>query len=408
MLTHVFLFLALYVEVFLLIGFLEQGGVSGVNARREVEEVDESELPRVAVFVPSYNEEKTVGKTIESLLSLQYPKDKLEVIVVDDGSKDKTYEMALPYTKDPRVKLLQKENGGKHTAMNLALKHTDAEIVGCLDADSFAAPNALLLAVRAFKDPHVAATTPAIHVHNPQNLLQVIQKAEYSLSIFIRRAFASSDAILVTPGPLSLFRRSAVVKAGGWRHGHGTEDLEMTLQLREQGVRIINDPTVAVYTSTPTTLYKLYKQRVRWTYGFLMNMIDFKHMIGNKKYGALGLVVLPGAVISIFGVCYLTGVAVVSFIKKAYLTYEHISVAGIHFAWPHFDLFFVNTSTIMLLAYVMSGTTLSLMMIGKRLGGQKAFGWDIPLYFVTYGLIAPLWLIGAVAHAAFGKQARWR
>lgn len=408
--TYLFLFFALYVEVFLLIGFLSKGGIKVINESRTPEPVAPADLPRVAVFVPSYNEEKTVAQTITSLLSLDYPHDKLEIIVIDDGSKDRTYEMALPFTSDSRVKVLQKPNGGKHSAMNLALAHTDAEIVGCLDADSFAAKDALLLSVRAFSDPLVAATTPAIHVHEPKNMLQVIQKAEYSLSIFIRRAFASSDAILVTPGPLSLFRRSAVVKAGGWKHGWGTEDLEMTLQLREQGVKIVNDPAVTVYTTTPRTLPALYKQRVRWTYGFLMNMIDFKHMIGNPKYGALGMVVLPGAIISVFGVCFLTAMSVASFVGRAFKSYERISVTGFH---PHlsigsFDLFYFNTSTVMILAYVLGGITITLMTVGKRLGGQRPFSWDIPLYMITYGFIAPLWLIGAVGHALFRSQAKWR
>ena len=207
-----------------------------------------------------------------------------------------------------------------------------------------------------------------------------------------------------------MFRRSAVVKAGGWTHGWGTEDLEMTLKLREQGVKIVNDPAVTVYTTTPSTLFALYKQRVRWTYGFLMNMLDYKHMIGNPKYGALGMVVLPGAIISVFGVCYLTTVSLIIFFSHAYKTYERISVAGFHFnlGIGTFDIFYINTSTIMILAYMLAGITITLMTVGKRLGGQKAFGWDIPLYMVTYGFIAPVWLIGAVVHATFGKQARWR
>ena len=98
--TYLFLFFALYVEVFLLIGFLNRGGIEVIDKARKPKPVADADLPRVAIFVPSYNEEATVAQTITSLLSLSYPKAKLEIIVIDDGSKDRTYEVALPFTVD--------------------------------------------------------------------------------------------------------------------------------------------------------------------------------------------------------------------------------------------------------------------------------------------------------------------
>jgi cellulose synthase/poly-beta-1,6-N-acetylglucosamine synthase-like glycosyltransferase len=247
--TYVLLFITLYAEVFILLSFLEGYAKTDVEKPLELPK----KVPSVAIVVPCFNEEKTVAGTLNSLLALEYPKGKLEIIVVDDGSTDATNKIVSAFN-DPRITFLTKENGGKYSAMNLGLSRTRAEIIGCLDADSFVAPDALVASIKQLVDTGSDAVIPAIVVHEPRNVLQLIQRAEYSVGIFIRRAFSAMGTIFITPGPLSLFKRDVVIKLGGWKHAYGTEDLEMGLRLQSHHFKITNTPRARVLTKAPDTL----------------------------------------------------------------------------------------------------------------------------------------------------------
>ena len=231
-LAYSLLFISLYFEIFLLVSFLER---TSTKQRVPSAVGPLASYPSVAIVVPCFNEEKNVGATISSLLSLEYPKEKLEIIVIDDGSQDHTFTVAKQFETDARVRVFHKENGGKHTAMNLALTHTNAEIIGCLDADSVVACDALLRVVPVFENKRVSAVTPGIHVKETGNMLQHMQKVEYHLSIFNRFMLAALGSAFITPGPFSTFRTSVVRELGGWRYGHSTEDMEMALRMQSHG-----------------------------------------------------------------------------------------------------------------------------------------------------------------------------
>ena len=403
--THGLLFITLYAEVFLLLAFFDSYEATDVADPFTLPK----RVPSVAIIVPCYNEEKTVAGTIQSLLHLEYPKDKLSILVVDDGSKDTTFSVASQFCNQAQVQVFHKENGGKHSAMNFALHKTNAEIIGCLDADSFVEKNALRASIKQMIESNADAVTPAIVVHEPKNMLQLIQKAEYSLGVFIRRAFSAAGAIFITPGPLSLFKRDVIITLGGWKHAHGTEDLEMGLRLQNNFYKITNTPRSHVQTKSPDTIVKLYKQRVRWTYGFIMNALDYRHMFFNRKYGSLGMVLLPAAFFSIFTVIYFTITIGSHLISNGYNALVRYSILGVHMpSLSNFDIFFVNTSSIALLAYVLFSIALTLMCIGKRLSGGRIFALDVPLYLTFYGFLAPLWIVGAVARAITRTQAPWR
>lgn len=403
LITYVLLFVTLYAEVFILLSFIEGYQKTDVTKPLELP----VKVPAVAIIVPCFNEEKTVGATIASLLALEYPADKLEILVIDDGSQDNTYAIASKYASS-RVRIFTKENGGKHSAMNFALAQTDAEIIGCLDADSFVEKNALLASIKQLVDTGAAAVTPAIVVHEPKNALQLIQRAEYSLGVFIRRAFSAMGSIFITPGPLSLFRSEVIRAVGGWKHAYGTEDLEMGLRLQNAGYTLTNTPRAHVLTKSPDTIRKLYKQRVRWTYGFLMNALDYKHMFFNKKYGSLGMVVLPAAFLSIFIALYFTASVVIHAVARIAELYVKYSIVGIHLSIPSFQMFYINTSALTLLTSFFLLLALTFLIIGRTLSGTSFKSIDVALYVLCYGFLAPLWLTGAVIRAGFRAQAPWR
>ncbi len=399
------LFVSLYFEIFLLISFLQHRLSRGAHES----DMGDHALPKVAIIVPCYNEEKALGASLTSLLALEYPRELLEILIVDDGSTDRTLAVAQEFAGDSRVTILTKENGGKHTAMNLGFAHTDAELVGCLDADSTVESSALMNMVPLFINPNVAAVTPGIHVRHPSTALQHMQNVEYRLSLFNRFILSSLGSAFITPGPFSIFRARVVRELGAWRYAHSTEDMEMALRIQEAGYLIENAPRAVVHTSTPATFGALYRQRVRWTYGGLRNAVDYRHMFGNYRYGNLGIIILPFAILSIFAglyffirIIYYSGLSA----YKAFLKYQY---AGFHFDPSVPDPFYFNTSALLFLVIISTLLILVLITLGTFIGtGKRHPPISTPLFVIFYSFIVPLWLFAALFRAIFKTGVRWR
>lgn len=402
------LFISLFFEVFLLITYLE--------VREEIkleENIDKSitHFPAVTIIVPSYNEEKTISGTVNSLLSLDYPKDKFSLILIDDGSKDKTWEVMKSFESNPQIRIFRKENGGKYTALNFALEHVESEFVGCLDADSFVAPYALKRIMPYFDKPEVMAVTPSIKVHEPKTVLQYIQRVEYSWGIFLRRMLSAMNAMYVTPGPFSIFRTQVFRDLGGYRHAHHTEDMELALRMQKSGYKIVNSPMAHVYTVTPGKLKNLYTQRVRWAYGFINNAFDYRDMYFNRQYGHIGIFILPIATLSIFSTIYAAGHVLMKFGGRASDFITRYRVAGFNPEWNgiNFDWYFLNTTTVSFLA--VSAFLMSLVIIFLSLGmadGKPKFRKEIIYYLVLYMFIVPLWQSKAIYSTIFKRSITWR
>jgi cellulose synthase/poly-beta-1,6-N-acetylglucosamine synthase-like glycosyltransferase len=398
------LFLSLFFEVFLLLSFLEGKRANPKPGKRE------GDLPTVTIFIPCYNEARTAGKTIESLLALDYPKDKLSIFAINDGSTDSTAEVLASYAHEPQVQIFSKENGGKFSALNLGLTHATSELVGCLDADSTVAPDALSEIVRYFSADHIMAVTPGIKIMNPKSIVQHVQHAEYALSAFIRRTFSWMDSLFITPGPFSIFRRSVFTELGPYKEAHMTEDMEIALRMQSHNMKIENAPTAVVYTNAPRSYKALFKQRVRWTYGFMKNARDYRFMFFNRNYGTLGLFLLPMGLFTIFPAIYFTAISVAYAGTNLSATVDQIRVVG--FSVPHLptlDWFFFNTHAFLILTWLLFASTILLIFIGKSLmGDRKHFGRDVALYLVLYGFLAPWWLAKAVYNVAVARPKSWR
>jgi cellulose synthase/poly-beta-1,6-N-acetylglucosamine synthase-like glycosyltransferase len=407
--SYAIVFLAMYVQIFFLVTFFER--------RKELKKTENdsaplSRFPTVAVIVPCWNEEKTVHGTIESLLNLDYPKDKLTVIAVDDGSTDTTWEELLQYQEHPRVKIFHKENGGKHTAINFGIEQTSAEIIGGLDADSFVSTDALKKMIKIFlKKPDVYAVAPSLIVNKPKNLLQYAQRVEYNMSTYNKKMLSFLGAIHVTPGPFSLYRRTLFEKIGGFRKAHNTEDQELAYRMQKNHLKIEHCHNAYVYTSSPDTIKKLYKQRLRWVYGFIQNTIDYRELVFNKKYGNFSLFTLPSGMISILAVVYLSFVFLYDifvFIAKKISQY-HIAGFG-KFGHFTFDWFYVNTQTIVFVTVALYALLIFSIVMGTRLNDQgKGFDWHIIPYILIYSVVAPIWLLKAVWNSLIlRRQPAWR
>lgn len=376
----------------------------------EIKAREPKAFPTAAVLVPCYNEERTVTKTLNSLLALDYPVDKFEILVIDDGSTDKTWEVLQQFKDNPRIKIFHKENGGKHTALNFGLEHTKSELIGCLDADSFVDAQALKEIVKTFENPEVMAVTPSIQPTEPKNLVQLVQKAEYSLSVFIRRTFAHLNGIFITPGPFSFFRREVFERLGNYHAAHNTEDLEFGLRMQTNHFKIDNAPSAHVFTNTPPTFHALFRQRLRWTYGYLKNSMDYRFMFFSPKYGNLGMFVLPIATLAIFSALYFFGVLMYSIIMQIVAKVIEIQTVGVQVPQVgfNFDWFYINTSASIFLILSILTITVTITILGKRLSDQPLrFPIDILVYLCLYGFLAPWWLARAVYNAARSQESSW-
>ncbi len=403
------LFLSLFFEVFLLINYFEIKEEVYKDKNRPDSPL--SYHPSVTIIVPCFNEQNTISETINSLLSLDYPKDKLSLIVVDDGSTDNTQETLAIYNDNPQIRIFSKENGGKYTALNFALEKIDSELVGCLDADSFVKSCALKKMVPKFSDPIVMAVTPSIQVFEPKSILQRVQRIEYSWGILFRRVLASINGLYVTPGPFSIFRTQMLKDIGGYKHAHQTEDMELALRMHKHGLKIENAQEATVYTVAPAKLKGLYKQRVRWTYGFLKNVMDYKHMYFNRKYGTLGFFVLPIATLSIFTTMYATGNLVWTMGTKGLEALAKYQAVGFDWGIPKmtWNFYSLDTSVPWFLTLTIVGLTFILIYLSLYMANGKArFSRDILYYLSLYMLIVPLWVFKAVFNTVFSKKVSWR
>ncbi|MDR4947437.1 polysaccharide deacetylase family protein [Neobacillus cucumis] len=255
--------------------------------------IDPSFTPFVSVVIAAYNEEKVICKTIDSILSSDYPA--FEVLVIDDGSKDDTAGVVQrTYENHASVRLLKKTNGGKSSAVNLGFKEAEGEIVVALDADTLIAENAISLLVNHFKDEHVAAVSGNVKVGNKGNLLTNWQHIEYVTGFNLeRRAFAALNCITVVPGAIGAWRKTAVVEAGYFKEDTLAEDTDITLTLLRQGKKIEFEEKAYAFTEVPEDLKSLAKQRYRWVYGTLQCLWKHRGALVNKQHPSLGFIALP-------------------------------------------------------------------------------------------------------------------
>ena len=408
-LTYPFIFFGLYFEIFMLVTFLS------LPAKSRRDRVSSTTYPSVAIIVPCWNEETTVAGTVQSLLALEYPKDKLGIILVNDGSTDNTKEVMDRYLGDPQITVIHKDNGGKHTAINLGIARAqEFEFFGCLDADSFVAPDALKEMMSSFTHPKIAASTPAMSVFKPKNFLERIQNAEYIFGITVRHILSAVNGIYVTPGPFSVYRRAVVEELGGFKHAHQAEDMEMALRMQRAGYEIENAPRARVYTKVPHTISKLIKQRTRWTTGFLRNvLLDYRDLFNNPTNRVLGSVVLPLGFISIVGGIGLFFVTLYVIGKNIVHTYFFVT-SGVplsYFLTPHFspDWFYAPLTFVSIISSMVFALSLSFITVGRRISGTDSFSFTGILgYAFLYGFIAPLWLMRSLFDLITGNRRAWR
>jgi cellulose synthase/poly-beta-1,6-N-acetylglucosamine synthase-like glycosyltransferase len=236
---------------------------------------------KVTIIVPAYNEEKVLPKSLPSLIAQTHPN--IEILVVDDGSTDLTYQIAKNYefeSDTKSLKVLTKPNSGKANAINYGIKHANGELIMVVDADSRLEKNAVELMAQYFLNPEVAAVAGSVYVSNQNNLLTKLQALEYIEGLnMVRNGQAFLKLVNIIPGPIGMFRKDALYDVGLYDDDTFAEDCDVTLKLISKGYKIDFESDAVAYTEAPEHFLDLIKQRYRWTRGILQAIKKHKYLL---------------------------------------------------------------------------------------------------------------------------------
>ena len=386
------------------------------DIKREREFFTEDELPKVSVIIPAYNEEKTIQLTIDSILKSDYPKDKLDILIVDDGSSDKTYERASEY-ENKGIRIFKQEvNGGKGKALNKGIKESRGDFIFTMDADTIVDKKSLKTMTRYFKNPEVMSVTPAMVTREAKTIMQRIQSVEYLTGLFLRKTFAALNAIHITPGAFSAYRKSFFEKHGGYDEDNITEDLEVALRIQYHKYTIENAPEAPAYTIPPADFNSLLKQRRRWYVGLIKNTWNYKKLFG-KEYGDMGMFVLPIAWIGIFFAVFLTIYYTVEITHNLILeilfynsinfdVFNQIEFNVYLFERIFFQVFttpaiwFILIFLIMIFFYLRYAT--------KKIGKTESLYLNVPIFMALFAILFGIWWVVSVFYVVFNREVSWK
>lgn len=400
-------FLLLYISIFMILVYFSDG--IGCKKKKL------TKFPKISLLIPAYNEEKYISDTLKSALKIDYPKDKLDIIVIDDGSTDKTAEIVKKFK---RVKLIQQKNKGKANAMNNAIKKINTPFFVCLDADCIVEPNILKKMMPAMDDD-TSAVTSVLRVYKPKNLLQKLQEFEYVISIFLKSVMSNVECVHVTPGPFTIYRTKDIKEIGYFDENTIVEDLEIAFRLQKNHKKIVQSIEGDVFTHAPDTIRKLYRQRKRWTGGAVINIIRYKEMCFNPDYGDFGLFQAPSILLSFMIRLYLVlfvlwgtlFVPIINFIERLMtvgIGYFSITVQElIHKSSLY--LYGINT-TVFLFIVLFLGINIfwikkAYWMIDKKIGYKEII--PLLIFFLIYYMLLSLFFIFIIIYIIRLKEIEW-
>ena len=364
--------------------------------------------PRVAVLVPAYKEETVIVRTIRSVLNSDYKN--IRVIVIDDGSPDRTAEVAREaYVKEiaaGRVEVLTKPNGGKAAALNFAIERLDEDFYVGIDADTVIAADAISKLIAHFEDERIGAMAGNAKVGNRVNLWTRWQALEYITSQnFERRALDLMHVVTVVPGAIGAWRTQAVRDAGGYPLNTVAEDADLTMNLLEHGYRVDYEDRALAFTEAPIDMRGLMRQRFRWSFGTLQAI--WKHRAAFVRNKAMGLFALPNILIfqmllplvsPFIDLMFVAGV--VNFFINRYYHPDAASTAGLLKLVAYFFAFLV-------IDFVTSSVAFSLE---RKHPANKGDGWllfHIWLQRFAYRQVFSIVLLRTLKRAVDGKPFNW-
>jgi len=396
-------FIGIYLNVWFLLLFLENRNLSP-----KIKKV--KSFPSVSILIPAHNEEKNISKTINSVLNLDYPKKKLEVIVIDNASTDKTSEKVKKFK---RVKLIRIPEKGKAIALNEGLKRAKGEIIGILDADSTVTKSCLKEMIKYFGDEKVGGVTNFIKVNEKKNLISKLQHIEYLLSALSKKLVSDFDTYFILPGTLSLVRADLVKKIG-FSSSTLTEDLDLGLEVVKRGYKIVNCIKPVSYTKIPNKLKTWFKQRIRWYRGFIQNTIKHKDLIFTKRFSTLGwfLIIIAGYFAITIGI-YVTLLNFYSFFHNFFVMLRSANFLPltdqINLAIANFpsSLFFFSHPYAWVISLIIFSSSFAIFLLTLKV--FRSFNLKtvllLPIYMlIYYSLVMLVWFLSIILEAVRWKK----
>ena len=252
-------------------------------------------FPKISLVVPTYNEEKVIQRRLSDILELEYPKDALEVLVVDSGSIDNTLELIGQFSKrEKRISLrllVQPKREGKASALNYCRPYCTGEIIVLTDADALFKKDALTKLVASFADQSVGAVSGRLIILNADQCTSTrFEKCYRDIFDIIRTGESNLDSTPIFNGPISAFRKELM---SDLKLNTVADDTELSLKMREKGWKAIYEPQAIAYEYTPPSFKSKIKQKMRRGQGIIQSFLWHRKMIFNLKYGKYGLFILP-------------------------------------------------------------------------------------------------------------------
>ena len=263
--------------------------------------------PKISVVIPAHNEAPSILHSVTSVLGNNYPLDKTEIIVVDDGSTDETLAILTSsgFTKNNYVTVVSQKRSGKAAALNNGMKNfSTGELVMCLDADSYLDKNALQNIVKYFENPQVAAIASNVKIERDKGVLNLIQRFEYIVCYRMKRAQTVFNIEYIIGGIGSVFRKEILDQVGYYDGNTVTEDIDLTMKLLKNGnknTRVVYASDVIAYTQGVVSIKDLIRQRYRWKWGRCQTFLKNKSMFftTDKRFTKpLTWIYLPYAIFS--------------------------------------------------------------------------------------------------------------
>ncbi len=249
-------------------------------------------FPRISIIIPAYNEEVTISSCIKSMLNLNYPN--YEVIVVDDGSSDNTFNEASKYSKE-NVKVIRQKNTGKPGAINTGVKNASGEIVITVDADSKLHTDALMWISKRFSsNPRLGAVAGNVKIDKPKGLLKILQSLEYTTAINLgRKSQSLLHCVMIVPGAIAALKTKVLEEVGYFPVDTFAEDFDITMSVLKAGYHVEYESHAIALTQAPESIEDFMKQRRRWSRDMIQVLSKYQKMYLNPKYGTAGILGVP-------------------------------------------------------------------------------------------------------------------
>lgn len=379
------------------------------NRKRLFEYPEAKRKYSISVLVPAWNEEKTIRDTIEHIFEIDYPIK--ELIVLNDGSTDDTKRIVSELMKKySKLRLINKENTGKGDSLNKGIKIADGELIVVVDADSYPDKDSFKKLVGFFDEEKVGAVTCVFVPKQANKFIEKLQVIEYNVISFTRKLLGYVDAIYVTPGPLAMYRKSALKQVGRFDTKNMTEDIEITWKLTYAGYERRMCLATNATTTVPTNIGGWYRQRVRWNVGGLQCIAKYKKSF--LKKGMLGMFILPFFVLQLFlgalGLGVLFYLLITRFISN-YLLVTYSIPVGVPVLTME-DLF-ITPSFLNYLGVILFGVgllfTILVLSIMKDTVLKKQNIFNVLFYSIVYLTAYPFIMISSV-YNYFKREKKWR